>query len=74
MRALACFRDKLEKLPIKPWGSWAFFSFSPIFHLSLPKIWLILPTKIMFLELATIALSFAKFSSFSSMIVNFGSI
>ena len=40
-----CFRDKLEKLPLKPREDWVFSSFSPIFLLFLPTIWLTHPHK-----------------------------
>ena len=39
-----CFRDKLAELPLRTLGNRVFF------HLSLPKIWLIHPTKIKCLD------------------------
>ena len=45
LRVLVCFRDKLEKLPLKSRGNWANFQFKPNFLLSFPKIWLTHPNK-----------------------------
>ena len=59
-RVTVCFRGKFKKLPLKSQGDWEFSSFSPIFHLSLPKIWLSHHHKSIVLRLSRLGLLFHK--------------